>query len=140
MRTDLVRWLRAFALWARDEILRLQREMTAALALRGMRGPFLGLTCQSVCSFESGTDEGGKQPRRSERGLPLIVWVGRPGGSPRLTLVAVGVKVAQLFQHGKALVDRVLVPVRMKVEVLAAFIAESLAIRTAERGERSGQE
>jgi hypothetical protein len=82
MRAHLVRGLGAFALWARHEILRLQREMTAALALRGMRDPFLGLTCQSITPFEWGTDSGGTLaslanrgpfpwPRQSERGVPL---------------------------------------------------------------------
>src|SRR5687767_5424569 len=51
MRARLVRGLGAFALRARHEILRLQREMAAALALRGMRDPFLGLTCQSIRSL-----------------------------------------------------------------------------------------
>src|SRR5437879_1099206 len=48
MRARLVRRLRALALWARNEVHRAQREMTAALALRRARYPFLGLACQSV--------------------------------------------------------------------------------------------
>jgi hypothetical protein len=52
MRTRLVRGLRVFALRARHEILRFQREMATALALRGVRDAFLGMTCQRLLSFE----------------------------------------------------------------------------------------
>ena len=51
MRTRLVRGLRALALGTRHEILRLQRQMAATLALRGMRDPFLGMTSQSLLSL-----------------------------------------------------------------------------------------
>src|SRR5439155_10184620 len=48
VRARLVRRLRTLALRARNEVHRAQREMTAALALRRARYPFLGLACQSV--------------------------------------------------------------------------------------------
>jgi hypothetical protein len=51
MRARLVRRLRATALRAGDESLRLQREVTPALALRGMRDPLFGMTSQMESSL-----------------------------------------------------------------------------------------
>src|SRR6267143_7219841 len=48
MRACLVRRLGILALRARNERHRAEREMTAPLALRGTRYPFLGLPCQNV--------------------------------------------------------------------------------------------
>ena len=53
MRADLVRRLGTLALRTRHEILRLQRQMTPALALRGVRDAFLGMTCQRLLSLMS---------------------------------------------------------------------------------------
>src|SRR6267143_460529 len=48
LRARTVRRLWVLALWAWNEVHRAEREMTAALALRRARYPFLGLACQSV--------------------------------------------------------------------------------------------
>jgi hypothetical protein len=64
MRANLVRRLGTPALRTRHEILRFQRKMAAALALSGMRDPFLGLTCQMSLSFDVGA-----KPRRPTLGI-----------------------------------------------------------------------
>ena len=75
MRADLVRGLGALALRTRHEILRLQRQMAAALALRGVRDAFLGMTSQILLSLFDGLGRGGTLASLAEQGpLPL----GRP--------------------------------------------------------------
>jgi hypothetical protein len=53
MRTDLVRRLGALALRTRHEILRLQRQMAAALTLRGVWDALFWMTCQRLLSLMS---------------------------------------------------------------------------------------
>src|SRR5712691_11100186 len=70
VRTRLVRRLGVLALRTRHEILRLQREMAAALALRSAWDAFLGMTSQRFCSpFIGGTDRGGEAAPRPNEGL-----------------------------------------------------------------------
>src|SRR5215210_3351702 len=74
VRADLVRWLGTLALRTRHKILRFERQMTAALALRGVRNAFLRMTCQGVALLCWGPDVAGKAGRVRTLGTCLIVW------------------------------------------------------------------
>src|SRR2546430_16191525 len=65
LRARPVRRLRVLALRARYEVHRAEREMTAALALRRARYPFLGLACQYVL-LEGGFDDSSRRNDRTD--------------------------------------------------------------------------
>ncbi len=108
MRARLVRRLRTTALRAGDEVLRLQREVTPALALSGMRDPLFWMTSQW---------------KLLEGITPIVAAIGHAH-----PLVALGVEVLERLELRPAHVGRLVVRVRAVVQIAPARLAEALAV------------